>query len=310
MLLSIIVPCYNEEEALPLFYPEIKTAADALALDEHHPLDMELLFVDDGSTDGTLPYLKTLRALDSRVHFISFSRNFGKEAGLLAGLKAAKGDLVVVMDADLQDPPALLPEMVRGILDEGYDCVCTRRVTRKGEPPIRSWFARRFYHFINSISDTHMMQGVRDFRLMTRKMVDAVLQLSEVNRFSKGLFSWVGFKNKYLEFENVERVAGTTKWSFWNLFVYAIEGIISFSTLPIVIATFIGLVFCILSVLLIPLYAITGYSFGASGFPTMIFLSLLIGGLQLFCLGIIGQYLSKTYLEVKRRPSYIVREEE
>lgn len=311
MLLSIITPCYNEELSLPLFYTEASRIADQLAVSEKHPLEVEFIFVDDGSSDKTLSIIKDLQRTDPRIHFISFSRNFGKESGIYAGLSAAKGDLIVIMDADLQDPPGLLPDMIRAVLDEGYDCVGTRRVTRKGEPPIRSFFARMFYRFINRISDTQLVDGARDYRLMTRKMADAILQLKEVNRFSKGIFSWVGFKTKWLEYENVKRVAGETKWSFWKLFKYSLEAVISFSTVPLAITAFIGLLFCVLAFILALFYGFKALIYGdpVAGFPTLICAMMLIGGLQLMCLGIVSQYLAKTYQEVKERPLYIIKEE-
>lgn len=311
MLLSIVVPCYNEEEALPLFYREASRVAEQLAESKEHPLQVEYVFVDDGSSDDTLAVMKTLRNEDEQVHYISFSCNFGKEAAMYAGLVAAKGDLIVVMDADLQDPPTLLPKMVSGILDEGYDCIGTRRVNRKGEPPIRSWFARMFYKVINMISNTHLMDGVRDYRLMTRQMLDSILRLCEKNRFSKGLFAWVGYKTKWLEYENVERVAGESKWSIWDLFTYAFEGIFSFSAVPLAISSFVGLFFCVIALVMTLFFAIKAIVFGdpVTGFPTLVCIILLASGLQLFCLGIMGQYLSKAYLELKDRPIYITKEE-
>ena len=304
--LSIIVPCYNEEEAIPLFYEACATEAGKL------PVEVEWWFVDDGSRDGSLIQMKALRARDARVHYLTFSRNFGKEAAMLAGLEAAAGDLVAVMDVDLQDPPALLGEMLKGIEAEGFDCVATRRVTRKGEPKLRSFFARAFYRLINRISKTEVVDGARDFRLMTRQMVDAILSLREVSRFSKGIFSWVGFKTKWLEYENVQRVAGETKWSFWKLLIYSLDGIIGFSTAPLAIASIMGMVFCLLAFVLILYFFIKTLIWGdpVAGFPAMICIILLLGGIQLFCIGILGQYLSKTYLETKRRPIYIAREKE
>ena len=304
--LSIIVPCYNEEEAIPLFYEAC--AAEVAKL----PVDTEWWFVNDGSGDATLAQLKALRAKDERVHFVSFSRNFGKEAGMYAGLEAATGDYVAVMDVDLQDPPALLADMLKGIEAEGFDCVATRRVTRKGEPKLRSFFARSFYRLINRISKTEVVDGARDFRLMTRQMVDAILSVKEVSRFSKGIFSWVGFSTKWLEYENVQRVAGETKWSFWNLLIYSLDGIIGFSTAPLAIASFMGMAFCLLAFLFILYFFIKTLIWGdpVAGFPAMICIILLLGGIQLFCIGILGQYLSKTYLETKHRPIYIAKEKE
>ena len=301
--LSVVIPCYNEEEAVPLFYEAfLKETKDM-------PVAFELIFVDDGSRDGTVQEFEKLHAKDERVHYLSFSRNFGKESAMYAGMEAATGDYVAIMDVDLQDPPALLPEMLDAIQNEGYDCVASRRVTRKGEPPIRSFFARTFYKLINRISKTEIVDGARDFRLMTRQMVDAILELKEVSRFSKGLFSWVGFKTKWLEYENVERVAGETKWSFWKLLLYSIDGIIAFSTAPLAIASILGLLFCVVAFLLILFFFFKTLIFGdpVAGFPATICIVLMLGGIQLFCIGILGQYLSKTYLETKRRPIYIVK---
>ena len=303
---SIIVPCYNEEEAAPIFYREFFRRTAEM------DCQWELWFVDDGSTDGTLAELRALRSQDERVHFISFSRNFGKESAMYAGLEAATGDYVAIMDVDLQDPPELLPGMLTSIQEEGYDCVATRRVTRKGEPPIRSFFARQFYRLINRISKTEIVDGARDFRLMTRQMVDSILSLKEVSRFSKGIFSWVGYRTKWLEYENVERVAGETKWNFWKLFLYSIDGITAFSTAPLAIASITGVVFCGVSILLMLYFFIKTLIWGdpVAGFPAMICIILFLGGIQLFSVGILGQYLSKTYLETKRRPIYIAREKE
>jgi glycosyltransferase involved in cell wall biosynthesis len=304
--LSLIVPCFNEEEATPIFY-------DALAEQlKTMPVEAEIIFVDDGSRDGTLAAVRALRQRDERVHFISFSRNFGKEAAMYAGLEAATGDYVAIMDVDLQDPPSLLPRMLDGIEKEGYDCVATRRVTRKGEPRLRSFFARRFYQIINRISKTEIVDGARDFRLMTRQMVDSILSMKEVSRFSKGIFSWVGFRTQWLEYENIERVAGETKWNFWKLLLYSIDGIIGFSTAPLAIASVMGLLFCVLAFLLILYFFIKTLIWGdpVAGFPATICIMLLLGGLQLFSVGILGQYLSKTYLETKRRPIYIAKEKE
>lgn len=303
---SVIVPCYNEEEAAPIFYREFFRRTAEM------DCRWELWFVDDGSTDGTLAELRALRSQDEQVHFISFSRNFGKESAMYAGLEAATGDYVAIMDVDLQDPPELLPGMLTSIQEEGYDCVATRRVTRKGEPPIRSFFARQFYRLINRISKTEIVDGARDFRLMTRQMVDSILSLKEVSRFSKGIFSWVGYRTKWLEYENVERVAGETKWNFWKLFLYSIDGITAFSTAPLAIASITGVVFCGVSILLMLYFFIKTLIWGdpVAGFPAMICIILFLGGIQLFCMGILGQYLSKTYLETKRRPIYIAREKE
>ena len=301
--LSVVVPCYNEEEALPLFYEAFVKETKGM------PVEFEFIFVDDGSRDGTVREFEKLHARDERVHYLSFSRNFGKESAMFAGMEAATGDYVVIMDADLQDPPALLPEMLDAIENDGYDCVASRRVTRKGEPPIRSFFARAFYKLINKISKTEIVDGARDFRLMTRQMVDAILQLREVSRFSKGLFSWVGFKTKWLEYENIERVAGETKWSFWKLLLYSIDGIIAFSTAPLAIASIAGVLFCVLAFAMLLFFFFKTILFGdpVAGFPATICIILLLGGIQLFCIGILGQYLSKTYLETKKRPIYVVK---
>lgn len=304
-LLSVIVSCYNEEEAIPYFYKEITKVASKM------PVDFEYIFVDDGSKDNTLKVIKDLAKKDSKVKYISFSRNFGKEAAMYAGLVKSKGDFVTLMDADLQDPPAMLPVMYEAIINEGYDQVGTRRVTRAGEPPIRSFFARRFYKIINKMSKVEMVDGARDYRLMKRKVVDSIISLKEYNRYSKGLFSFVGFKTKWLEYENVKRVAGETKWSFFKLFKYAIEGIVAFTTAPLSIAIFIGLLMCFISFLAIIFIVIRTLAFGdpVSGWPSMVCIILLLSGIQLFSMGIIGIYLSKTYLEVKKRPIYIISEE-
>ncbi len=304
--ISIVVPCYNEEKALPFFYKAICKIADQI-----EDSKFEMIFVDDGSKDRTLEICKELKLLDERVHYLSFSRNFGKEAALYAGLKAATGDYIAVMDADLQDPPELLKDMLSILQnDNQIDCVATRRTTRKGEPPIRSFFAKNFYKLINKISKAEIMDGARDFRMMTRQVVDAVLSMGEYNRFSKGIFGWIGFRTKWLDYVNVERVAGETKWSFWKLFLYAIDGIIAFSTMPLVIASLSGILFCITAILMAVYFAVKTVLYGdpVAGFPTLICLILLIGGIQLFCIGILGQYLSKTYLEAKKRPIYIVKE--
>ena len=304
-LISIIIPCYNEEEMLPIFYKEIS------AISEQMPsVGFELLFVNDGSKDATLKIVKGFSDQDERVRFLSFSRNFGKEAALYAGLKHAKGNYIAVMDADLQDPPALLPVMYGLIRTGEYDCIGTKRVDRNGEPPIRSFFARQFYKLINHISDTEIVDGARDFRLMTRQMVDAVLEITEYNRFSKGIFSWVGFHTKYLEFGNKERIAGKTTWSFWGLFKYSLDGIVAFSDAPLGIASFIGFGTFLLAVLAAVFFAIRTLVFGnaTSGWTSLIVIILGMGGLQLLCLGILGKYLSKTFMETKRRPLYILKE--
>ena len=310
MLLSIVVPCYNEQEALPYFYKEICRVAEEMKAS--HGADFEFIFVDDGSKDKTLAIARELHKKDPRVRYISFSRNFGKEAGILAGLKAAKGDYVAMMDADLQDPPALLPRMLDALLEEDYDCAATRRTNRKGEPPIRSFFARMFYKIINRLSDADIVDGARDYRLMRRRMVDAILALPEYNRFSKGIFGWVGFKTKWLEYVNVERVAGETKWSFWKLFLYSLEGIVAFTTAPLALASLIGIIFCVLVFVMILFIIVRTLLFGdpTSGWPSLVCIIFLCSGVQLFCMGVLGQYLAKTYMEVKRRPVYIVRETE
>lgn len=310
MLLSIVVPCYNEQEALPYFYKEICRVAEEMKAS--HGADFEFIFVDDGSKDKTLSIARELHKQDARVRYISFSRNFGKEAGILAGLEAAKGDYVAMMDADLQDPPALLPRMLDALLEEDYDCAATRRTNRKGEPPIRSFFARVFYKIINRLSDADIVDGARDYRLMRRRMVDAILALPEYNRFSKGIFGWVGFKTKWLEYVNVERVAGETKWSFWKLFLYSLEGIVAFTTAPLALASLIGIIFCVLAFVMILFIIVRTLLFGdpTSGWPSLVCIIFLCSGVQLFCMGVLGQYLAKTYMEVKRRPVYIVRETE
>lgn len=310
MLLSIVVPCYNEQEALPYFYKEICRVAEQMK--SSHGADFEFIFVDDGSKDKTLSIARELHKQDARVRYISFSRNFGKEAGILAGLEASKGDYVAMMDADLQDPPALLPQMLDALLKEDYDCAATRRTNRKGEPPIRSFFARMFYKIINRLSDADIVDGARDYRLMRRRMVDAILALPEYNRFSKGIFGWVGFKTKWLEYVNVERVAGETKWSFWKLFLYSLEGIVAFTTAPLALASLIGIVFCVLAFVMILFIIVRTLLFGdpTSGWPSLVCIIFLCSGVQLFCMGVLGQYLAKTYMEVKHRPVYIVRETE
>ena len=304
MLLSLIVPCYNEQEALPVFYRE--TAKVLASMD----CDCELLLINDGSRDNTLAVMKELAAADPRVLYFSFSRNFGKEAAMYAGFCNARGDYIAVMDADLQDPPSLLPEMLRILQSGQYDSVATRRADRAGEPPVRSWFARRFYSLINRISDADIVDGARDFRLMTREMKDAILSMSEYNRFSKGIFGWVGFKTCWLPFENVERVAGQTKWSFWGLMKYAIDGIISFSQAPLDIASWFGFLMTGIAFLMLIFIVLRRLIFGdpVAGWASTICVIIFIGGLQLFCLGIMGQYLAKTYMEVKNRPHYIISE--
>lgn len=302
---TCIVPCFNEEEAIPYYYEEMQKVMQKVP-----ELDFELLFVDDGSCDGTLKVLKELAQKDSGVRYISFSRNFGKEAALYAGLQNAGGDYAVTMDVDLQDPPSLIPEMYKVIQQGEYDSVATRRVTRKGEPKIRSFFARKFYQIINKMSDADIVDGARDFRFMKRSMVDAILSMKEYNRFSKGIFGWVGFKTKWLEYENVERVVGETKWSFWKLFRYALEGIIAFSTTPLSIVSVIGMVICFLSFILLLVIIIRALLVGdpVVGWPSLVCIITSLGGVQLLCTGIVGLYLSKAYLETKNRPIFIVKE--
>lgn len=303
--LSVVVPCYNEEEALPYFYEEIRKVAKKMK-----DLEFEFVFVNDGSKDKTLEVLKEFHLKDERVRYVSFSRNFGKEAAIYAGLEYSNGDYITLMDADLQDPPALLEEMYHYIQKEGYDCVGTRRVTRKGEPPIRSFFARMFYRLINKMSKVELVDGARDYRLMTRQMVDAILSMKEYKRFSKGLFGFVGFQTKWLEYENINRVAGETKWSFWKLFIYAIDGITAFSTVPLVMSAVIGLLFCAISFIMILVIIIKTLIYGdpVNGWPSLVCIIFMVSGIQLFCMGIMGQYLANTYLETKKRPIYIVKE--
>ena len=275
-------------------------------------VDFEFLFIDDGSKDNTVGILRDLAKSDRRIRYVSFSRNFGKEAAMYAGLKNSKGDYVVIMDVDLQDPPSLLPEMLVAVQKEGYDCAATRRVTRKGEPPIRSFFARMFYKVMRRISKTDVVDGARDYRLMKRKMVNAILDVGEYNRFSKGIFGWVGFKTKWLEYENIERAHGETKWSFWKLLVYSIDGIVAFSTMPLFVSSVIGILFCVISFIAILVTIIRQliWSGSAYGWSSMVCIILMLSGIQLFAIGILGQYLAKTYLEVKKRPIYIVNETE
>ncbi|MED9903155.1 MAG: glycosyltransferase family 2 protein [Lachnospiraceae bacterium] len=306
-LLSIIVPCYNEEENVPYFYEEFIKNEPFF---REKGINWEILYVDDGSKDKTAEEAKKLHAQDERVHLLSFSRNFGKEAAMYAGLQKAGGDYVVIMDSDLQDPPSLLPEMF-SYMEQGYDSVATRRVTRKGEPLIRSFFARMFYRLMQRISKTEIVDGARDYRLMTRQMVNAILDMKEYNRFTKGIFGWVGFRTKWIEFENVERTKGETKWNFWKLLLYSIDGITAFSTAPLSFAAVMGVVFCMLAFILIIFIIVRTLIFGdpVSGWPSMVCIISLISGVQLFCLGIVGQYLAKTYMEVKRRPIYLLKEE-
>lgn len=305
-LCSCIVPCFNEEEVIPIYYEEMQKVRKQ----EEGKIDFEIIFIDDGSKDKTLEVIKKLSEQDECIHYVSFSRNFGKEAAMYAGFEHAKGEYVVTMDVDLQDPPHLIPEMIRCIEEEGYDSVATRRVTRKGEPPIRSFFARRFYGLINRISDADIVDGARDFRMMKRDMVDAILSMPEYNRFTKGIFGWVGFKTKCLEFENVERAAGETKWSFWKLFRYALEGIIAFSTVPLTIVSLIGVIVCIIAFLFLLFVVIRAAAFGdpVAGWPSLICVISFLSGIQLLGIGVVGMYLSKTYLETKKRPIYIKKE--
>ena len=305
-VLSVIVPCYNEEETVRVFYTELMKYA---AFFEEKQLELELLYVDDGSRDGTVEEIKKLCREDKHVHMLSFSRNFGKESAMYAGLENCSGDYVVIMDVDLQDPPQLLPEMF-GYLEAGYDSVATRRVSRKGEPPVRSFFARLFYKLMKKISKTEIMDGARDYRLMTRQMVDAILSMREYNRFTKGIYGWVGFQTKWIEFENVERRKGETKWNFWKLFLYSLEGITAFSTAPLMFASLMGVLFCILAFVFILFIIVRKLIFGdpVSGWPSLVCIISLVSGVQLFCLGIVGQYLAKTYMEVKNRPIYLVKE--
>ena len=307
-LISVVVPCYNEEEALPFFFEEIDKVMGQMP-----DYNFEVIYVDDGSKDKTLSILRERAAVDKFTRFVSFSRNFGKEAGMLAGLRESKGDFVCIMDADLQDPPSLLPQMMNIIAEKGCDSVATRRGNRKGEPPIRSLFAKMFYSLMNKISKVEFVPGARDYRLMSRRMVDAVLSMSEYNRFSKGIFSWVGFKPEWISFSNVERVAGKTKWSFWGLFKYSIECIVAFSTAPLALSSFCGFLMFLASIigsLVIIIRKLLDSSSSVSGWASNVCIILLVGGLQLLCLGILGQYLSKTYLETKHRPDYIVAETE
>lgn len=302
--ISLVVPCHNEEEALPYFYREFKNVTGQL-----EEYEIELILINDGSRDDTLRVMKGLAEMDSCVKYVSLSRNFGKEAAIYAGFEYASGDYIAVLDADLQDPPALLPQMMKEIKN-GYDSVATRRVTRKGEPPIRSFFAHCFYKLINRISNLDIVDGARDYRLMTRQFKEAVLQMKEYNRFSKGIFGWIGFQTKWLEFENVERRAGETKWSFWKLFLYSIEGVIGFSVAPLAIVSILGLFICCIALVFLLVILIKTLCFGdpVAGWPSMTCIILMLGGIQLFCIGILGMYLSKTYLETKERPIYICKE--
>ncbi|MGO4995030.1 glycosyltransferase family 2 protein [Jeotgalibaca porci] len=304
-LISIVIPCFNEQEMAPIFYAEIKKIMAATQI-----VDFELIFVNDGSSDNTLESMRTLARMDNRVRYLSFSRNFGKEAAMYAGLQSATGDFVAVMDVDLQDPPELLPSMYKTLKKEAFDCVGTKRVNRNGEPRIRSFFAKMFYKLINRISDNYIVDGARDYRLMTRRMVDAVLQMTEYNRFSKGIFTWVGFETKYIEYSNVERPAGKTSWSFWGLFKYSIDGIVAFSEAPLAIASVVGFITFLIALVMAVFFAIRTLIFGnpTSGWTSLVVIILALGGIQLLSLGILGKYISKTYLETKRRPLYILKE--
>lgn len=303
-LITIIVPCYNEQESLPIFYKEITKVL------KNADYDYELIFVNDGSKDKTLEILKEISQTDKHVYYLSFSRNFGKEAAMYAGFCNAHGDFVAVMDADMQDPPALLPQMLEILQTGEYDSVATRRVNREGEPPVRSWFSRKFYHIINKISDADIVDGARDFRLMKREMVDAIVSMSEYNRFSKGIFGWIGFRTYWLPYENIERVAGETKWSFWKLFKYAMDGIINFSQVPLSVASWFGIIMTFCSFILLLFIIVRKLVFGdpVAGWASTVCVVIFIGGIQLFCLGIMGQYIAKTYMETKKRPHYILLE--
>ena len=307
-MISVVVPCYNEEQALPYFIPELQQVAQTM--EKQYQVALEVLLVNDGSKDGTLSLMRTYARQYETVRYLSFSRNFGKEAAIYAGLEHAKGDYVAIMDADMQDPPALLPQMYEILRDEPYDSVATRRVNRAGEPHIRSFFARTFYKLINHISDADIVDGARDYRLMKRAMVDAILSMKEYNRFSKGIFGWVGFRTKWLPYENVQRVAGETKWSFWRLFRYSIEGIVAFSTVPLAVASVFGILTCLCAALALCFILVRTLLFGdpVSGWPSMMCVMLFLGGIQLLSIGVIGQYLAKTYLETKHRPIYILQE--
>ena len=308
--ISVIVPCYNEQEALPFFFEAIGKIAGKMK--QEYNVDYEFVFVDDGSRDRTLEILRDFAKKDERVKYISFSRNFGKESAIYAGLEHVTGDYISMMDADLQDPPELLMEMYQEIKKGEYDCIGTRRVTRIGEPPIRSFFAHCFYKLMNKISKAEIVDGARDFRLMTRQMVNAILDVKEYNRFSKGIFGWVGFKTKWLEYENIERVAGNTKWSFWKLFLYSLDGIVAFSTVPLSVASAVGMLFLFIAFIMIVFIIAKTLIFGdpVAGYPSMMCVMFFIGGIQLFSIGVLGQYLSKTYLETKNRPIYIIKETE
>lgn len=304
MDLSIIIPCYNEEAALPYLYAEVTRVLT------QQKIEYELLFVNDGSFDGTLQLIKKYAAQDAHIKYLSLSRNFGKEAAMYAGFCNAGGAYVAVMDADMQDPPSLLPRMLEILQTGEYDCVATRRVTRQGEPPVRSFFARRFYRIINKISDADIVDGARDFRLMKKAMVDAIVEMGEYNRFSKGIFGWVGFRTCWLDYENVERVAGKTKWRFWKLFKYGMDGIVNFSQAPLNLASWFGMWMTFLSFLALVVIIVRKLCFGdpVDGWASTICVIIFMGGIQLFCMGVMGQYVAKTYMEAKHRPHFIVTE--
>ncbi|OPJ60329.1 glycosyltransferase family 2 protein [Clostridium oryzae] len=306
-LLTIIIPCYNEEKVLPFFYRKMNEIYEKMK----HKVDFEYMFIDDGSKDGTLDYIKEVSMKDYRVKYVSFSRNFGKEAAIYAGLEHSKGDYVTLIDADLQHPPEMIIQMYDGIIDGEYDCVAARRVTRAGEPPIRSLFARAFYRIINKISKAEVVDGASDFRLMTRQMVEVILEMKENNRFTKGIFGWVGFNTKWIEYENRERIAGESKWSFWSLFKYAIEGIVGFSTFPLIISSVLGVLFTVVSLTALAGMFFESFILGHSPSKTILIISIIlfIGGLQFLCIGILSEYTGKTYLESKHRPIYIEKEE-
>lgn len=301
--ISIIVPCFNEERVIPLFYHEIYHVLAEINI------QYEILFIDDGSTDNTLNVIKSFAESNQSVFYISFSRNFGKEAAVFAGMKHSVGDYIVIMDVDLQDPPSLLPSMLDIIVTQGFDCVATRRTNRIGETPIRSFFARLFYKLINKLSDTKIIDGARDYRMMTRQMVDSILELNEYHRFSKGIFGWVGFQTKFIDYQNIERVGGETKWSFWKLFIYAVDGILSFSTLPLRLASIFGVIFSMIALLLLIGIILRRLIFGdpVAGWASTISVIILIGGLQMVFLGIIGEYIARTYMETKSRPKYFIK---
>ena len=304
-MITLIIPCFNEEDTLPIFYEALTQVAEQMENET-----FEFLYIDDGSKDNTLHLLKGYALKDPRVRYISFSRNFGKEAAMYAGFCNAHGDYIAVMDADMQDPPSLIPEMYRIITEEGYDSVATKRINREGEPPIRSFFAKLFYKLINQISDADIVDGARDFRLMTRKMADAIIQMGEYNRFIKGIYGWIGFKTKWLPYQNIERVAGETKWSFWKLFKYSVSGIVNFSEVPLMISSFAGIMFCLISLLCVIIIFIRRLVWGdpVNGWASLACIITFLGGIQLLCIGIMGQYLAKTYLETKKRPVYIIKE--